>query len=387
MAKIEQYSRIINHAISTSGAVFTVPTSNDHTDETWLATDLYVGEFGVNVTDDKVYVRTSNGIIPVATGATTSGTGANILVFNSPNINIGTTYSANSLSPNGVYYTDLGTTSNRWKDLYLGGSGTSKALIDVNQGVAMSDTTGGILVTNNTSASGAAIEIDTSSNINKARVLNLNSRVVTNSGSTNYNVTIASQTVSMTNNSKAVVIAGSNVTLQDGITDVVHLGKGYSKTNNQSEQVVVGGSLAVRGVDDDGSTQYITSDWTTKQSRLRTSNALMNDLATIAWYDAGLGGEVIQVKAHVLATDIYNPTLVYSAEISGVYSINDSLSLFEIGTPIVLEWDSFVQNGYVIPTVEIGSDGTGVYVKAQGNSTSTIQWLCTYSYHRLVNVL
>jgi hypothetical protein len=75
MAKIEQYSRIINHAISTSGAVFTVPTSNDHTDETWLATDLYVGEFGVNVTDDKVYVRTSNGIIPVATGATGSGTG------------------------------------------------------------------------------------------------------------------------------------------------------------------------------------------------------------------------------------------------------------------------------------------------------------------------
>ena len=70
MSKIEQYSRLINHRISTSGAVFNVPTSNDHTDETWLATDLYVGEFGVNVTDDKVYVRTSNGIIPVSTGST-----------------------------------------------------------------------------------------------------------------------------------------------------------------------------------------------------------------------------------------------------------------------------------------------------------------------------
>jgi hypothetical protein len=385
MAKIEQYSRIINHAISTSGAVFTVPTSNDHTDETWLATDLYVGEFGVNVTDDKVYVRTSNGIIPVATGATGSSTGQNILVFNSPNINIGTTYSANSLSPNGVYYTDLGTNSNRWKDLYLGGSGTSKALIDVNQGVAMSDTTGGILVTNNTSASGAAIEIDTSSNINKARVLNLNSRVVTNSGSTNYNVTIASQTVSMTNNSKAVVIAGSNVTLQDGITDVVHLGKGYSKTNNQSEQVVVGGSLAVRGVDDDGSTQYITSDWITKQSRLRTSNALISDLASIPWYDASNGGEVIQIKAQVLATDIADASLVYSAEISGVYSLDAALTVYEIGIPVVSEWSSFSVASQ--PTVELASDGTSVDIKCQGNGTNTIQWLCTYSYHRLVNVL
>ena len=384
MAKIEQFSRIINHAISTSGAVFTVPTSNDHTDETWLATDLYVGEFGVNVTDDKVYVRTSNGIIPLSTGSTSSGTGASILVFNSPNINIGTTYSANSLSPNGVYYTDLGTTSNRWKDLFLGGSSTTAATIDANGALAVKDTDGGILVTNDAISTGAPIEVDTSSNTNKERVLNLNSRVVTNSGSTNYNVTIASQTVSMTNNTKAVVIAGSNVTLADGVTDIVHLGEGYSKVDYQSEQVVAGGSLAVRGVDDDGSTQYNSSDWITKQSRLRTSNALMNDLATIAWFDAGLGGEVVQVKAHVMATDIANPALVYSAEISGVYSIDESLNLYEIGTPIVLEWNSFTGT---IPTVEIGSDGSGVYIKAQGNATNTIQWLCSYSYHRLINVL
>ena len=385
MAKIEQYSRIINHAISTSGAVFTVPTSNDHTDETWLATDLYVGEFGVNVTDDKVYVRTSNGIIPVATGATGSGTGSNIFVFNSPNINIGTTYSANSLSPNGVYYTDLGTTSNRWKNIYLGGSGTTKALIDVNAGVAMSDTTGGILVTNNTISTGAPIEVDVSSNVNKARVLNLNSRGVTSSGSTNYNVTIASQTVTMTNNSKAVVIAGSNVTLQDGITDVVHLGKGYSKTNYESEQVVAGGSLAVRGTTDDGSLQYITSDWITKQSKLRTSNALISDLAQIPWYDSTNGGEVIQVKAYVIATDIAFANLVYSAEICGVYSMDASLNVYEVGIPVISEWSTFPVS--VQPTVELACDGDNVDIKCQGNGSNTIQWLCTYSYHRLVNVI
>ena len=386
MSKIEQYSRIINHAISTSGSVFTVPTSNDHTDETWLATDLYVGELGVNVTDDKVYVRTSNGIVQLSTGSTASSTGAGVLVFNSPNIQIAATYSANSLSPNGTYYTDLGTTSNRWKDLYLGGSATTIGTINSAGGLVVKEATDYIMSTNAAVSSNAPIEIDGSSNVNKDRTLNLNSRYVTNTGSTNYNVTIASQTVTMNDASKAVVIAGSNVSI-DSLSNVVHLGKGYSKSSYESDQITVGGSLAIRGTDDDGSTQYITSDWVTKQSKLRTSNALMNDLSTIAWFDASLGGEVIQVKAHVLATDIYNPALVYSAEISGVYSINDALSLFEIGTPIVLEWDSFVENGYAIPTVEIGSDASGVYVKAQGNATSTIQWLCTYSYHRLVNVL
>ena len=384
MAKIEQYSRIINHAISTSGAVFTVPTSNDHTDETWLATDLYVGEFGVNVTDDKVYVRTSNGIIPVSTGATGSGTGANILVFNSPNINIGTTYSANSLSPNGVYYTDLGTTSNRWKDLYLGGSSTTVGTIDANAALILKDVDSAIVVTNNASAAGAPIEIDTSSNVNKDRTLNLNSRSISSSGSTNYNATIASQTVSMLNNSKAVVIAGSNVTLADGISNVVYLGNGQNRTSYESNQVTAGGSLAVRGITDDGSSQYINSDWFTKQAKLRTSNALISDLATIPWYDNTYGGDVIQVKAHVVASDIGDASLVYSAEISGVYSIDSSLNLNEIGTPIVLEWCSFTG---VIPTVEIGSTITGVSIKCQGTGSNTIQWLCTYSYHRLVNVL
>lgn len=384
MSKIEQFSRLINHRISTSGAVFTVPTSNDHTDETWLATDLYVGELGVNVTDDKVYVRTSNGIIPLSTGATGSGTGANIFVFSSPDIKISATYSANSLSPNGTYYSDLGTTSNRWKDIFLGGSSTTVGTIDSNGALLLKDVDGGIIVTNDASSTGAPVEIDTSSNTNKERVLNLNSRYVVTSGSTNYNVTIASQNVNMTNNSKAVVIAGKDVFLEDGITDTVHLGKGYNKTNYESEQIVVGGSLAVRGVVDDGSTQYNHSDWITKQSKLRTSNALISDLATIPWYDNVLGGEVIQVKAHVMATDIAFANLVYSAEISGVYSLDGSLNLNEIGTPIVLEWNSFTGT---IPTVEIGVDTTGLNIKAQGTGTNTIQWLCSYSYHRLINVI
>ena len=381
MAKIEQYSRIINHAISTSGAVFTVPTSNDHTDETWLATDLYVGEFGVNVTDDKVYVRTSNGIVQLSTGSTGSSTGNNILVFNSPNINISATYSASSLSPNGTYYTDLGTTSNRWKDLYLGGSSTTIGTINANAGLIIKEASKNILTTNNAVTGDTPIEIDGCSTNTKTRTLNLNSKGVTASGTNNHTATIASQNVSMSNNSGSVLVGATDVTLANTITNVVHLGKGYNKTNSESSQVVAGGSLAVRGISDDGSTQYAKSDWTSKQSRLRTSNALMTDLSTITW--SGVG-EVVQVKAHVVATDIANPALVYSAEISGVYSVDSSSNLYEIGTPIILEWCSFTGT---IPTVEIGSDATGVRIKAQGTGTNTIQWLCSYSYHRLVNVI
>jgi hypothetical protein len=382
MAKIEQFSRIINHAVSTSGKVFTVPTSNDHTDETWLSTDLYVGEFGVNVTDDKVYVRTSNGIVQLSTGTTASATGSNIFIYDSTDILIGSTFSAASLSPNGVFYTDLGKSANRFKDLFLGGSVTSVATINVNASLVLRESTDFILTTNNAVSSNAPIEIDGSSDLNKDRVLNLNSRSVTTSGSTDYNVTIASQGVGLTSSSKAVVIAGTDVNIS-GKSNVVHLGKGYSKSNLESDQVTVGGSLAVRGISDDASTQYINSDWITKQTRLRTSNALMSDLATISWSQAA-GGDVVQIKAHILASDIADASLIYSAEISGVYSFDASLTDNEIGTPIVLEWNSFTGT---IPTVEIGSDTSGVYIKAQGTATNTIQWLCTYSYHRLVNVL
>jgi hypothetical protein len=190
----------------------------------------------------------------------------------------------------------------------------------------------------------------------------------------------------MNDASKAVVIAGSDVSI-DSLSNVVHLGKGYNRPSLESDQITAGGSLAIRGTDDDGSTQYVYSDWTTKQSKLRTSNALMNDLSTIPWSSTASGGDVIQVKAHVVASDIADASLIYSAEISGVYSLDASLNLHEIGTPIVLEWDSFVENGYAIPTVEIGSDAAGVSIKAQGTGTNTIQWLCSYSYHRLVNVI
>lgn len=67
MTLIKQNSRIQHHRITDTGTVFTVPGSEDFTDGSWLITDLMLGEFGVQMTDDKVFVRTTNGILELST--------------------------------------------------------------------------------------------------------------------------------------------------------------------------------------------------------------------------------------------------------------------------------------------------------------------------------
>ena len=43
-------------------SIATIPASSDHTDGTWLATDIYIGEFYMNTTNGKIYTRTASGI-------------------------------------------------------------------------------------------------------------------------------------------------------------------------------------------------------------------------------------------------------------------------------------------------------------------------------------
>lgn len=64
---IRQNSRIQHHRITDTGTVFTVPGTEDFTDGSWSITDLMLGEIGVQMTDDKVFVRTSNGILTLET--------------------------------------------------------------------------------------------------------------------------------------------------------------------------------------------------------------------------------------------------------------------------------------------------------------------------------
>ena len=54
-----EYKRVV---IKKGNGIATIPASNDHTDGTWLPTDLYVGEFYLDMGLDKIYMRTALGI-------------------------------------------------------------------------------------------------------------------------------------------------------------------------------------------------------------------------------------------------------------------------------------------------------------------------------------
>lgn len=58
-----QNSRILTKRSTTGGVVPTIPASDDHTDGSWLTTDIYKGELFINLVDGIVYSRDNNGII------------------------------------------------------------------------------------------------------------------------------------------------------------------------------------------------------------------------------------------------------------------------------------------------------------------------------------
>lgn len=60
-----QDSRILIKRSTTTGVVPTVPSSNDHTDGTWLATDIYKGELFFNQADGIMFSRDDSGIVTV----------------------------------------------------------------------------------------------------------------------------------------------------------------------------------------------------------------------------------------------------------------------------------------------------------------------------------
>lgn len=74
MSIIQQNSRVSLHRITGTGSTPTIPASNDFTDNTWIASDLMEGEIMFNMTDDKAWFRSDNGIVQLATVATSSAT-------------------------------------------------------------------------------------------------------------------------------------------------------------------------------------------------------------------------------------------------------------------------------------------------------------------------
>lgn len=63
MADKVEYSRLRIKRTDFTGVVPTIPTGN--TLNTFIDTDTFVGEFFLNITDDKLWIRTDNGQIEI----------------------------------------------------------------------------------------------------------------------------------------------------------------------------------------------------------------------------------------------------------------------------------------------------------------------------------
>ena len=171
MNKIEQFSRLLHHRSTTLGQAFTIPISNDHTDETWLSTDLYIGEIGLNVADNKAYFRSNNGIIQLAVATSSSDTSP--WIFSDPDVQL-ISSTVSSIKPTGIY-TDLGTSTNPWNNLYLGSDALSPTNISVAGSFTLYDGSGSVLTSGSAIDSSAPINVwSDSNNFNKTKPLFLN---------------------------------------------------------------------------------------------------------------------------------------------------------------------------------------------------------------------
>jgi hypothetical protein len=69
-----QHSRILIKRATTTGVVPTLPASDDHTDGTWLVTDIYPGELFLNLVDERIWTRFDSGIVELLDTSSISDT-------------------------------------------------------------------------------------------------------------------------------------------------------------------------------------------------------------------------------------------------------------------------------------------------------------------------
>lgn len=83
-----QDSRIKIKRSTVTATVPTVPSSNDHTDGTWIATDIYKGELFFNQADGVLWSRDDNGVVCLGGSASLTIASADVLTLNSTPLTI-----------------------------------------------------------------------------------------------------------------------------------------------------------------------------------------------------------------------------------------------------------------------------------------------------------
>lgn len=83
-----QDSRIKIKRSTVTGTAPTVPSSNDHTDGTWIATDIYKGELFFNQADGVLWSRDDNGVVCLGGSASLTIASADVLTLNTTPLTI-----------------------------------------------------------------------------------------------------------------------------------------------------------------------------------------------------------------------------------------------------------------------------------------------------------
>lgn len=76
---MEEFKRMILKVSDVESEVATIPSTNDHTDGSWLTTDIYEGELFLNVVNNILQTRTEAGIVTLYDGAGSSVNWGDIL--------------------------------------------------------------------------------------------------------------------------------------------------------------------------------------------------------------------------------------------------------------------------------------------------------------------
>lgn len=272
-----EYSRLRQKRSALAGVEPTIATSSILPSDDWLTTDIMVGEEFLNTVDDRYWVRTENGIMEINTSSTYST--SSIWVDNGTDISLGATHSGKPVLGATDDTSDLGSSSLRWKDLYLGSkidfatsltfsqAGSSIALIDstglqMQNGKVIKTANGGgqiqldviadliLISTDNgmgtesylqlspttTNLSGGAnsfINMDTTVSIEAPVSVNINSNLASVSGGSGYASIISSQ------NSCQIVGGGSNVIIGSGTSSITN-GGAYLGIYSSNDSTIVG---------------------------------------------------------------------------------------------------------------------------------------------------
>jgi hypothetical protein len=352
MANKIEYSRLVFKRSGVTGVEPTVPTG-DTIDNTWLDTDLLVGEGFINIADDKFWFRTDNGIVEVAMSGVSSDNYYTDYVYLSGNTLI---FDRNDTLD--AYSIDLSSLTGLTGGDYLplsggsltgGLSGTSLNLSSIGSGtprINLGLDIFGNVVTGTTSSSIVTVTGNTSMGELSATTVS-----ILNSGATSRDYFDYSGNLVETGVTNSAIVAGSGNTISSGLRNVFVSGVDLTASANDTayfNNVNVAGNLVGTPCDFSFAISDETTQITTGNTKLTFyapyAMTIRNVYASLS--SSGSTGSEFDIENN--GASIFSTKLTIDAN---EFHSSDASTQPTVSSPSVAEFDKL--------TVDILSAGTG----------------------------